>query len=43
MGFMLDAVDANKGIRAGLTASGSRGESGDPIKPHGRRSVTMMG
>ncbi len=43
MRFVLDAVDANEGIRAGFTAAGSRGESGDGIKPHGRRSITMMG
>ena len=40
--FVLDAVDANEGIRTTFTATGSRGESGDEIKPHGRRSIPMM-
>ena len=43
MRFVLDAVDANERIRAGFTATGSRGESGDGIKAHSRRSITMMG
>ena len=43
MSFVPDAVDANEGICPGFTATGSRGESGDGIKPHGWRGVTMMG
>ena len=42
MRFVLDAVDANEGIRAAFAAElGS--ESRDGIEPHGRRSITMMG
>jgi hypothetical protein len=43
MCFVLDAVDANEGIRAGFTATGSRGESVDGIKPLGRRGIAVMG
>jgi len=43
MRFVLDPVDTNEGIRAGFTGTGSRGESGDGIKPHSRRSIAMMG
>ncbi len=43
MRFVLDAVDANEGIRAGFTATALRGESRDGIEPHDRRSTTMMG
>ena len=43
MSFVPDAVDANEGICPGFTATRSRGEPGDGIKPHGWRGITMMG
>src|SRR6267143_6834394 len=43
MRFVLDTLEANEGIRAGFTATGSLGASGEGVKPHGRRSIATMG